>query len=86
MHIDLYGRELAKLLGKPTPLCSGLIRLAIRDSGKPINSIGLDDLLLIFSDQLNLRLESLRIPNNQALVEHMIKYAIRNQSIITFTL
>lgn len=86
MHIDFYGKELARLLGKPIPICSGLIRLAIRDSGKSINNIGLEDLLEIFSVQLYRRLESLRIPNYETLIENLTIYTINNQSIITYTL
>ena len=84
--IKFLGDKLANKINISPPAARGLLKLAIKDElgpFKPISEINFNDFKSIMKNSLRLRLIKLDIPNNDILIEYMLYYLTKNQSLIT---
>ena len=84
--IKFLGDKLANKINISPPAARGLLKLAIKDEVgpfKPISEINFNDFKSIMKNSLRLRLIKLDIPNNDILIEYMLYYLTKNQSLIT---
>jgi hypothetical protein len=82
---NLFGEYLAELTGKRPIACKGIIRLAVKDAHQDRAPENLDysELKDVFNTTFKQRLENVGIPNIDQIVQSIMGYLVKNQSLLT---
>ena len=83
--IDVLGDELSTLLSIKPIQAKGLLRLSIKDimPEQTIDDLPLSNLIDIFQKGLKARLDNIGVPNSTIIINNLITFAKKNQSLIT---
>ncbi len=84
--IKFLGDKLATKINISPPAARGLFKLAIKDELGPfklISEINFNDFISVIKNSLKLRLIKLNIHNNEILIEYIVYYLTKNQSLIS---
>ena len=86
--IRVMGEILAEKIKKEVMPSRGLIRLAIKKDlpEKDINKLSYKDFLFVFQNGLKEKLELIRVPNVEKVIDEMISELKLKQSLITISI
>jgi len=83
--MEVLGNELANLLNIKPIQAKGLLRLSIRDviPGKLAEDLTLNNFMDVLKEGLKGRLDKIGISNSTLIVNKMVNFATKKQSLIT---
>ena len=83
--VDFLGEQLAKEINKEPMHAKGLIRLSIRDifGDKKPEELNYKEIVNVLENGLVNRLQKINISKPEKITNDMIKFANKNQSVIT---
>ena len=84
--LTYFGKNLADILKISAPAARGLLRLSIMDEFgpfKPVTNISMNEMKLVIEGAFKLRLIKLEIRNYNEIIDKMLVYLRKNQSLIT---